>query len=143
MDGWILTVFLPLFVGEKVIKRLTVQNISKEPFDVSFLQENLNMLSEKVKVKCKKYFSLTFCKLRSSLLDIHGPFSLLNAMRGINPGEKHTFVLAFCPTLEKKVGQQFKSLLNTVVFFYVKFSSLIKKKLPMNLNKPPLGICSR
>lgn len=28
-----------LFSGEKVIKRLTVQNISKEPLDVSFLQQ--------------------------------------------------------------------------------------------------------
>ncbi|XP_053173341.1 cilia- and flagella-associated protein 74 [Scomber japonicus] len=60
-------------VGEKVIKRLTVQNISKEPLD-----------------------------LRSSLLDIYGPFSLLNALRCIRPGEKHTLILAFSPTLEKK-----------------------------------------
>lgn len=30
-----------LFVGEKVIKRLTVQNISKEPLDVSFLYKML------------------------------------------------------------------------------------------------------
>ncbi|PWA32973.1 hypothetical protein CCH79_00016861 [Gambusia affinis] len=40
--------------------------------------------------------------LTSSLLDIHGPFSLVNAMRGLNPGEKHTLVLAFCPALRKK-----------------------------------------
>ncbi|XP_067447707.1 cilia- and flagella-associated protein 74 isoform X2 [Thunnus thynnus] len=60
-------------VGEKVIKRFTVQNISKESLD-----------------------------LRSSVLDIYGPFSLLNALRCIRPGEKHTLVLAFSPTLEKK-----------------------------------------
>ncbi|KAL7399008.1 hypothetical protein ABVT39_018484 [Epinephelus coioides] len=60
-------------VGEKVIKRFTVQNISKDSLD-----------------------------LRSSVLDIHGPFSLLNALRCIRPGEKHTLVLAFSPSLEKK-----------------------------------------
>ncbi|KAM4738037.1 cilia- and flagella-associated protein 74 [Anableps anableps] len=65
--------FSQVFVGNKVIKRFSVQNISKEPLD-----------------------------LTSSLLDIRGPFSLVNAMRGISPGEKHTLVLAFCPALEKK-----------------------------------------
>ncbi|XP_054465778.1 cilia- and flagella-associated protein 74 [Anoplopoma fimbria] len=60
-------------VGEKVIKRFTVQNISRETLD-----------------------------LRSSVLDLHGPFSLLNALRCIRPGEKHTLVLAFSPSLEKK-----------------------------------------
>ncbi|KAM7404384.1 hypothetical protein PAMP_011732 [Pampus punctatissimus] len=47
-------------------------------------------------------FSLTLSKLRSSVLDIYGPFSLLNALRCIRPGEKHTLILAFSPTLEKK-----------------------------------------
>ncbi|XP_070767007.1 cilia- and flagella-associated protein 74 [Enoplosus armatus] len=65
--------FHQVAVGEKVIKRFTVQNISKESLD-----------------------------LRSSVLDIHGPFSLLNALRCIRPGEKHTLVLAFSPSLEKK-----------------------------------------
>ncbi|KAK9515636.1 hypothetical protein VZT92_026264 [Zoarces viviparus] len=65
--------FHQLAVGEKVIKSFTVQNISREALD-----------------------------LRSSVLDVHGPFSLLNALRRINPGEKHTLVLAFCPSLEKK-----------------------------------------
>ncbi|XP_040915235.1 cilia- and flagella-associated protein 74 [Toxotes jaculatrix] len=64
--------FHKVAVGEKVIKRFTVQNISKESLD-----------------------------LRSSVLDVHGPFSLLNALRCIRPGEKHTLVLAFSPTLEK------------------------------------------
>ncbi|KAI3357114.1 hypothetical protein L3Q82_015582 [Scortum barcoo] len=60
-------------VGERVIKRCTVQNISREPLD-----------------------------LKSSVLDTHGPFSLLNALRCIRPGEKHTLALAFSPSLEKK-----------------------------------------
>ncbi|KAI9531117.1 hypothetical protein NQZ68_000612 [Dissostichus eleginoides] len=65
--------FHQVAVGEKVIKRFTVQNISKESLD-----------------------------LRSSVLDVHGPFSLLNALRCIRPGEAHTLVLAFSPSLEKK-----------------------------------------
>lgn len=48
--------------------------------------------------------SLTLSKLSSSVLDVYGPFSLLNALRSIRPGEKHTLILAFSPTLEKKVG---------------------------------------
>ncbi|KAG7226924.1 hypothetical protein INR49_022219 [Caranx melampygus] len=64
--------FHQVAVGEKVIKRFTVQNISKESVD-----------------------------LRSSVLDVHGPFDLLNALRSIRPGEKHTVVLAFSPTQEK------------------------------------------
>ncbi|XP_032377237.1 cilia- and flagella-associated protein 74 isoform X4 [Etheostoma spectabile] len=60
-------------VGEKVIKRFTVQNISKESLD-----------------------------LRSSMLDLCGPFSLLNALRCLRPGGKQTLVLAFSPSLEKK-----------------------------------------
>ncbi|XP_029292469.1 cilia- and flagella-associated protein 74 isoform X3 [Cottoperca gobio] len=65
--------FHQLAVGERVIKRFTVQNISKESLD-----------------------------LRSSVLDIDGTFVLLNALRCIRPGEKHTLVLAFSPSLEKK-----------------------------------------
>ncbi|XP_051280852.1 cilia- and flagella-associated protein 74 isoform X4 [Dicentrarchus labrax] len=65
--------FHQVAVGEKVIKRLTVQNISKESLD-----------------------------LTSSVLDTHGPFSILNALRCIRPGENHTLVLAFSPSLEKK-----------------------------------------
>ncbi|XP_061700894.1 cilia- and flagella-associated protein 74 isoform X2 [Syngnathoides biaculeatus] len=65
--------FQQVAVGERVIKRFSVQNISEESLE-----------------------------LKSSLLDIYGPFSLLNSLRGIGPGEKHTLVLAFCPTLEKK-----------------------------------------
>ncbi|XP_062419540.1 cilia- and flagella-associated protein 74 [Pungitius pungitius] len=65
--------FHQVAVGERVIQRFTVQNISRETLD-----------------------------LRSSVLDVHGPFSLLNALRCIRPGEKHTLVLAFSPSLEKK-----------------------------------------
>ncbi|XP_068454495.1 cilia- and flagella-associated protein 74 isoform X2 [Clinocottus analis] len=65
--------FHQVVVGERVIKRFTVQNISRETLD-----------------------------LRSSVLGVHGPFSLLNALRSIRPGDKHTLVLAFSPLLEKK-----------------------------------------
>ncbi|XP_047428401.1 cilia- and flagella-associated protein 74 isoform X2 [Mugil cephalus] len=65
--------FHQVAVGEKEIRRFTVQNISKELLD-----------------------------LKSSLLDINGPFSLLSALRSIRPGEKHTLVFAFSPTLDKK-----------------------------------------
>lgn len=51
-------------------------------------------------------FSLTVSKLRSSVLDVRGVFSLLNALRCIRPGDKHTLVLAFSPCLEEKVGKQ-------------------------------------
>ncbi|XP_049610848.1 cilia- and flagella-associated protein 74 isoform X2 [Syngnathus scovelli] len=65
--------FQQVAVGERVTKKFSVKNISAESLE-----------------------------LRSSLLDIYGPFLLLNALRGIGPGEQHTLVLAFCPTLEKK-----------------------------------------
>nr|XP_046252850.1 cilia- and flagella-associated protein 74 isoform X2 [Scatophagus argus] len=65
--------FHQVAVGERVIKRFTVQNISTESLD-----------------------------LGSSVLDINGAFSLLNALRCIRPGEKYTLVLAFSPSLEKK-----------------------------------------
>ncbi|XP_019132344.2 cilia- and flagella-associated protein 74 isoform X3 [Larimichthys crocea] len=65
--------FYQVAVGEKVIKKVTVQNISKEPLD-----------------------------LGSSLLDIHGAFCLLNPLRCIRPGQRHTLSMAFSPHLEKK-----------------------------------------
>ncbi|XP_030589922.1 cilia- and flagella-associated protein 74 isoform X2 [Archocentrus centrarchus] len=65
--------FHQVAVGDRVIKRFTVQNISQESLDLS-----------------------------SSVLDMNGPFSLLNALRCIRPGEKHTLILAFSPTVEKK-----------------------------------------
>ncbi|XP_054636590.1 cilia- and flagella-associated protein 74 [Dunckerocampus dactyliophorus] len=65
--------FQQVAVGERVIKKVGVQNISEESLE-----------------------------LRSSLLDIYGPFSLLNSLRVITPGDNHVLVLAFCPTLEKR-----------------------------------------
>lgn len=43
-------------------------------------------------------------KLKSSVLDTHGVFCIMNAFRCLSPGEKHTLILAFCPSAEKKVG---------------------------------------
>ncbi|XP_051508831.1 cilia- and flagella-associated protein 74 [Myxocyprinus asiaticus] len=60
-------------VGQKVLKKVIIQNISTEPL-----------------------------KLSSSLLDVTGPFSVLNAMRSVCPGETHTLLIAFTPLLEKK-----------------------------------------
>ncbi|XP_071392092.1 cilia- and flagella-associated protein 74 [Centroberyx affinis] len=65
--------FHQVAVGQKVVKKFTVQNISKESLD-----------------------------LKSSVLDVNGPFCLLNALRCVRPGEKHTLLLAFSPTLGKK-----------------------------------------
>ncbi|XP_062247115.1 cilia- and flagella-associated protein 74 [Platichthys flesus] len=64
--------FHQVAVGQRVLKKFTVQNISNEPLD-----------------------------LRTSLLDIHGPISLLNALRCIRPGGKHTLLFAFSPEQEK------------------------------------------
>ncbi|KAM9505754.1 cilia- and flagella-associated protein 74 isoform 3-T3 [Salvelinus alpinus] len=60
-------------VGQKVVKKLTVQNISQEALE-----------------------------LRSSVLDLSGPFSLLNALRRLGPGATHTLLLAFTPALGKR-----------------------------------------
>ncbi|XP_056155745.1 cilia- and flagella-associated protein 74 [Lampris incognitus] len=65
--------FNQVAVGDKVVKNVTVQNISREFLDLS-----------------------------SSVLDLRGPFSLLNALRCIGPGERHMLLLAFTPTLSKK-----------------------------------------
>ncbi|KAM9855197.1 cilia- and flagella-associated protein 74 [Aulostomus maculatus] len=65
--------FQQVVIGERVVKALTVQNISKESLE-----------------------------LRTSLLDLLGPFSLLRPLRSVRPGETYSLVLAFCPTLEKK-----------------------------------------
>ncbi|KAI5101538.1 cilia- and flagella-associated protein 74 isoform X1 [Silurus meridionalis] len=65
--------FNQVAIGQKVLKKVTVQNIGSE-----------------------------FVMLKSSLLDINGPFALLNAMRGVKPGGTHTLLLAFTPALGKK-----------------------------------------
>ncbi|XP_037391877.1 cilia- and flagella-associated protein 74 isoform X2 [Pygocentrus nattereri] len=65
--------FNQVLVGQKVLKKVTIQNISSE---------------------C--------VKLKSSVLDLYGPFSVLNAMREVRPGDTHTLRLAFVPALAKK-----------------------------------------
>lgn len=50
-------------------------------------------------------WQLKINKLRSSLLDLNGSFSLLNALRCLKPGQKHTLVLAFRPSQEKTVSK--------------------------------------
>lgn len=44
-------------------------------------------------------------KLRSSLLDLNGDFSLLNSLRCLKPGQKHTLVLAFTPSQGRRVRE--------------------------------------
>ncbi|XP_056449584.1 cilia- and flagella-associated protein 74 [Gadus chalcogrammus] len=60
-------------LGQKVVHKLTIQNISKESLDLS-----------------------------SSLLDPGGPFLLLNALRRLPPGGRFPLLLAFCPALGKR-----------------------------------------
>ncbi|XP_076023285.1 cilia- and flagella-associated protein 74 [Genypterus blacodes] len=68
--------FHQVAVGRKVIKKFIVQNISNESL-----------------------------ALGSSVLDINGTFSMLNALRCLRPGQKHTLLLAFSPTLGKKYSE--------------------------------------
>ncbi|XP_073675909.1 cilia- and flagella-associated protein 74 [Garra rufa] len=65
--------FNQVAVGQKVVKKVIIQNISSETV-----------------------------KLTSSLLDVTGPFSVLNAMRSIGPEDTHTLLIAFTPSLAKK-----------------------------------------
>ncbi|XP_029010867.1 cilia- and flagella-associated protein 74 isoform X2 [Betta splendens] len=65
--------FQQVVVGMKIVRKCTIQNISRESLDLS-----------------------------SSVLNMNGPFSLLNALRCIRPGEKHTLVLSFSPSQDKK-----------------------------------------
>ncbi|KAK7135236.1 hypothetical protein R3I94_014023 [Phoxinus phoxinus] len=65
--------FSQVAVGQKVLKKVIIQNISSE-----------------------------FVKLTSSLLDVNGPFSVLNAMRSIGPEDTHTLLIAFTPSVAKK-----------------------------------------
>ncbi|KAM6976790.1 cilia- and flagella-associated protein 74 [Aplochiton taeniatus] len=65
--------FKQVAVDQKVVRKITLQNISKESLD-----------------------------LRSSVLDLSGPFSLLNALRRMGPGHTHTLLLSFTPALGKK-----------------------------------------
>ncbi|XP_060737594.1 cilia- and flagella-associated protein 74 [Tachysurus vachellii] len=65
--------FNQVAVGQKVLKKVTIQNICSE-----------------------------FVQLKSSLLDLNGPFAVLNAMRGVKPGATHTLLVAFTPAFAKK-----------------------------------------
>ncbi|XP_067269065.1 cilia- and flagella-associated protein 74 [Pseudorasbora parva] len=60
-------------VGQKLLKKVIIQNISSQ-----------------------------FVKLTSSLLDVSGPFSVLNAMRSIGPEHTHILLIAFTPSVAKK-----------------------------------------
>ncbi|KAG7246608.1 hypothetical protein CRUP_034303, partial [Coryphaenoides rupestris] len=64
--------FQQVALGQRVVQKLTVQNISKESLD-----------------------------LRSSILDPSGPFLLLNTLRRLAPGGRLTLLLAFSPALGK------------------------------------------
>ncbi|XP_019906907.2 cilia- and flagella-associated protein 74 [Esox lucius] len=65
--------FNQVAVGQKVVKNLTVQNISQEALELS-----------------------------SSVLDLSGPFSLLNALRPLSPGTTHKLLVSFAPTAGKQ-----------------------------------------
>ncbi|KAM9786037.1 cilia- and flagella-associated protein 74-like [Neosynchiropus ocellatus] len=65
--------FQHVAVGERVLQSLAVQNISNDTI-----------------------------KIWSSLLDLSGPFTLLNTLRELRPGQQQTLTLAFCPTSERK-----------------------------------------
>ncbi|XP_039530895.1 cilia- and flagella-associated protein 74 isoform X1 [Pimephales promelas] len=65
--------FSRVAVGQKVLKKVKIQNISSD-----------------------------FVKLTSSLLDVNGPFSVLNAMRSVGPEDTHTLLIAFTPSVAKK-----------------------------------------
>lgn len=58
-------------------------------------------------------WQLKINKLRSSLLDLNGSFSFLNALRCLKPGQKHTLVLAFRPSQEKQVSKSTFHINNT------------------------------
>ncbi|XP_066547117.1 cilia- and flagella-associated protein 74 [Amia ocellicauda] len=65
--------FSEVATGHKVVRRVTVQNISHDSLE-----------------------------LRSSVLDPNGPFVLLNALRALDPGATHTLLLSFTPAKGKK-----------------------------------------
>nr|XP_015192719.1 PREDICTED: cilia- and flagella-associated protein 74 isoform X1 [Lepisosteus oculatus]XP_015192720.1 PREDICTED: cilia- and flagella-associated protein 74 isoform X1 [Lepisosteus oculatus] len=65
--------FNEVATGQKVVRRVTIQNISQDSLDLS-----------------------------SSLLDPNGPFLLLNALRHLEPGAMHTLLISFSPAQGKK-----------------------------------------
>ncbi|XP_071839784.1 cilia- and flagella-associated protein 74-like isoform X2 [Apostichopus japonicus] len=67
-----LTNFDEVSIGQRLIKTITIQNIADTPLD-----------------------------LKQSVLDCHGPFQVLNAIRNLLPDATHTIVVAFEPTQAK------------------------------------------
>ncbi|KAG9332802.1 hypothetical protein JZ751_014901, partial [Albula glossodonta] len=65
--------FNQVAVGQRVVQKVTVQNISLESLE-----------------------------LRSSLLDLSGPFMLLNPLRPLKPQATYTILVSFTPTQGKK-----------------------------------------
>lgn len=65
--------FANVSLGRSEVKTVTIQNISDEP-----------------------------CKLSSSLLDPHGPFQMLNALRVLEPQATHNVVISFGPKAAKE-----------------------------------------
>ncbi|RMX35928.1 hypothetical protein pdam_00005199 [Pocillopora damicornis] len=65
--------FANVSLGRSEIKSFTIQNISDEPI-----------------------------KLSSSLLDPHGPFQMLNALRTLDPQATHTVIVSFGPNAPKE-----------------------------------------
>ncbi|MBN3301016.1 CFA74 protein, partial [Amia calva] len=73
--------FSEVATGHKVVRRVTVQNISHDSLE-----------------------------LRSSVLDPNGPFVLLNALRALDPGATHTLLLSFTPAKGKKASCYYETL---------------------------------
>ncbi|XP_061115099.1 cilia- and flagella-associated protein 74 [Conger conger] len=65
--------FHQVAIGQKVIRKVTIQNTSPGSLEI-----------------------------RSSLLDPTGPFTLLNALRPLQPQATHTVFLSFCPASGRK-----------------------------------------
>ena len=79
---------------------------SKPPYRVSKIQDN------------PTFIFLLVLQLSSSLLDPHGPFQMLNALRVLEPQATHNVVVSFSPNAPKEV----RELLNVHVF--IKYRAL-------------------
>ncbi|XP_031572476.1 cilia- and flagella-associated protein 74-like [Actinia tenebrosa] len=64
-------------LGQSQLRNVTIQNVSNETLDLS-----------------------------SSLLDPHGPFQMLNALRTLDPQAAHTVVLGFEPNAPKEFNEE-------------------------------------
>lgn len=61
---------------------------------------------------------LLVLQLSSSILDPHGPFQMLNALRVLEPQATHNVIVSFGPNAPKEVGEL---LLNVHVFIKYRF----------------------